>query len=149
MERNNKSLLQMVFSTGFSDTGILILRLVIGSCFVIHGYPKIMDGPEKWAMIGGAMKNVGIDFAPAFWGFCAAASEFFGGMALIVGLLTRVAASGIAFTMLIATVMHVTHGDGFEKFSHPLELMTVGVLLILSGVGKWSLDNLVFKKLEP
>ena len=140
--------LKFIFNTGEIDKALFILRIVIGISFIVHGYPKIIGGPEKWIMIGKAMGTVGITFWPVFWGFCAAISEFFGGIALVIGLLTKIASSGLGFTMFIATVMHLSKGDGFNRFSHPIELMAVCILFILIGAGKYSLDYLVYKKIE-
>ena len=140
--------LTWLFATSQSDRGILILRVIIGISFIVHGYPKIMGGVEKWIMLGKTMGNIGINFIPAFWGFCAAVSEFFGGIALIIGFLTKIASSGIGFTMFIAAVMHLTNGDGFNKMSHPIELMVVCIFLILTGAGNISVDRLMNKKLN-
>ena len=42
-----------------ADVGLLIMRIGLGLCFVtLHGGPKLLAGPEKWTMIGGAMGNL-------------------------------------------------------------------------------------------
>ena len=138
--------LNWIFTTSQSDTGILILRAIVGISFIVHGYPKIIGGVEKWTMIGKAMGSIGIDFLPVFWGLCAAVSEFFGGIALVLGFLTKIASSGLAFTMFIAVMAHLTKGDGFSKASHPIELMAVCIFLILTGAGNLSVDRLMNKK---
>ncbi len=81
----------MVFSflDKYRDVGLLILRVGIGVMFVFHGYPKLIAGPEAWAMIGGSMKVLGIGFAQTAWGFMAALSECAGGILLAVGFFTR------------------------------------------------------------
>lgn len=143
-----KKVLRWFFSSRGSDFGILILRVFIGVSFTIHGYPKIIGGTEKWIKLGGAMKNVGIDFAPVFWGFCAAFAEFFGGLALAAGVMTRAAASGIGFAMVIAAIMHLSKGDPSGKIQYPLELLGVCIFFIFSGAGKWAIDFLIAKKFE-
>lgn len=129
-----------------SHLGLLVLRLVVGVSFMVHGYPKIFGGPERWEKLGGAMENLGIHFFPTFWGFMAAVAEFGGGLALILGLLTRVAGSGLAFTMFVAFIVHLTKGDGFNRMSHPLELLAVALLFVLGGAGKYSLDEALASK---
>ena len=57
------------------QVGLLILRIGIGISIFFHGLPKIMGGPETWTAIGGTMSNLGINFAPTFWGFMAAFAE--------------------------------------------------------------------------
>ena len=49
------------------DKGLLLLRIGIGISFIVHGFPKIAGGTEKWAMLGKAMGNVGLDFGNVFW----------------------------------------------------------------------------------
>ena len=62
------------------DIALLILRVGIGIMFILHGYPKMMGGMEKWILLGSyGMSSLGIDYFPAFWGFMSAFSEFFGG----------------------------------------------------------------------
>ncbi len=125
--------------------GLLVIRLGIGLSFAFnHGYGKISGGPELWEKLGSNMGYLGIHFAPVFWGFMAAFAEFGGGLLLAAGLLTRPAAFLIAFTMLVAIVMHHAQGD---SFNYPLEMMSVALGLLISGAGRYSLDALLpFRK---
>ena len=125
----------------YRDIGLLLLRIGIGIMFVLHGYPKITGGPEKWAMIGGAIGNLGIHFAPVFWGFMAAVSEFCGGLLLIVGFLSRPACVLLTITMIVATSMHIGKGDGFAQYSHALESGILFLSLFLIGPGRYSVDE--------
>lgn len=107
--------------------------------FMLHGYPKIIGGPETWEKIGGSMGNIGIHFAPTFWGFMAAIAEFIGGLCLVVGFFFRPALAMLIFTMSIAMIMHYTKGDGFGGYSHALESGIVFIGLFISGPGKYAL----------
>lgn len=128
------------------DAGLFVMRAGVGLCFLyIHGFPKITAGTELWVKLGGAMGNLGVHFAPAFWGFMAASAEFFGGACLLLGLLTRPAAAVMAFNMLVASVMHLALGQGLETASHALENMFLFAGLALAGGGRFSLDQLLFK----
>jgi len=128
------------------DAGLLALRLGVGFFFFyVHGLPKIMAGPELWLKIGGAMGNLGIHFAPVFWGFMAAVAECGGGALLILGLLTRPAAAMLTFNMFVAAVMHLALGQGLKEAAHAAESMFVFLALLLAGGGRWSLDQLLFK----
>ena len=69
--------------------GNLILRMGIGLLFIMHGYPKVMAGPERWEALGNTMQGFGIKFAPILWGAAASFSEFIGGVLLVIGLLVR------------------------------------------------------------
>ncbi|MDT8286500.1 MAG: DoxX family protein [Elusimicrobiales bacterium] len=133
-----------IFDTG-RDYGLLVMRLGVGLMFFfVHGLPKIQAGPELWAKIGGAMANLGITFAPAFWGFMAASSECFGGLLLAMGLMTRPAAAAMAFTMLVAATMHLAAGDGLKGAAHATELFFVLSGLVMAGAGRFSLDRKLF-----
>ena len=132
------------------SVGLLLLRLVMGAAFVLHGWGKIQN-PLAWM---GPEAPV-----PAILQALAAAAEFGGGMALIVGLLTRLASLGILSNMVVALAMvHIPHGDPFVFMSKPpikpsYELAAVylacAVVFLLLGPGRLSADALLFRKAEP
>jgi putative oxidoreductase len=135
------------FLDKLSSAGILFLRIGIGIAFIfVHGWPKISGGPELWGKIGGAMTNLGINFAPVFWGFMASVSEFGGGILILMGLFTRPAAVFMALTMAVAAVYHLSKLDPWSKVIYPMEMFSVFLALILIGAGKYSADNFLFKK---
>lgn len=122
-------------------TAIFIIRVTFGIIFILHGLPKILGGPEMWARLGGAMGHIGLGFAPAFWGFMASLAEFGGGILLVAGFLTRPAAALMAFTMVIATIMHIAGGDPMNTTLHPVKGLVVFIALIYSGAGRFAIDN--------
>lgn len=126
------------------DFGLLLLRVGIGIMFTIHGYPKLVGGPEKWLELGGVMKMFGLHFAPAAWGFLAAIAEAVGGQLIALGLFFRIACALLVVTMLIATLMHLMSGDGFNAYSHALESLFLFLGLAFAGPGRYSLDQLLF-----
>jgi putative oxidoreductase len=128
-----------MFNKFNTDYGLLIIRIGIGVMFMFHGYPKLLGGVEMWMKIGGAMGNIGIHFAPVFWGFMASFAEFAGGLCLVIGFLFRPALAMLIFTMFIAVLMHYTNGDGFNGYSHALESASVFVGLFIAGPGKYAL----------
>lgn len=140
----------MLFSNfyRFHHLGLLLLRVGIGVMFMLHGYPKLVGGPEVWAGIGGVMGKVGLGFAPTFFGFLAALAEFGGGLLLVLGLFFRTACAALLFTMIMATVMHVSGGDGLSDYSHALESAFVFAGLLLAGPGRYSLDERLFGRRE-
>ncbi len=133
------------FLNKHSDAGILFIRIGIGIPFVfVYGLMKIEAGPEMWVMIGTAMSKLGINFGEVVWGFLASASEFFGGILILLGLFTRTAAAFMAFTMLMAFITHLSVLDPWATAVHPMELFAVMMGLLFIGAGKYSLDNLFF-----
>ncbi len=122
------------------DLGLLVLRVGIGLTFCyVYGYPKLMGGTEKWAQIGGVMAKIGVPCIPEFWGFMAALAECLGGALLIVGFGTRIASSFLAFTMVMASVHHITDGDPLYKSAHAMEMAAVFIALICAGSGKYAI----------
>jgi len=129
------------------DIGILLCRIGIGCGYLfVHGWGKIMEGPKLWEKIGGAMNNFSITQIHVFWGFMASVSEFGGGILLILGLFTRPAAAFMAFTMFVAVTNHFSKHDPWNKVIYPVEMLSALILIIFLGAGKYSLDNLFFRK---
>lgn len=123
-----------------ASVGLLVLRVVMGAAFMFHGYSKIQN-PFGWM---GSESHV-----PGIFQALAALSEFGGGLALILGLLTPLAALGIACTMAAAVFMvHVPKGDPFVgkggSYELPLVYFAASVMFMLIGAGKLSLDKLIF-----
>ena len=136
-----KHLLSVPPNPTFADLGLLLLRFVAGLAFMLHGWGKIQN-PFGW---------MGPDaFAPGFLQALAALSEFGGGLAWIIGLLTPLASLGIACTMAVAVYMHaIMNGDPFVSVGGPAyELAAlyfcISVLLIATGPGRFSLDRPIF-----
>jgi len=135
------------FLNKYSDAGILFLRIGIGFAFIfVHGWGKIFGGPELWTKLGGSMANLGITFAPTFWGFMAAAAEFGGGILILFGLFTRPASAFMAFTMLVAFMQHTSKLDPWNRAIYPMEMFAVFMALLFIGAGKYSIDALISKK---
>jgi putative oxidoreductase len=89
-----------------------IFRLVLGIVFFAHGAQKILGWFGGYGFTGTMGFFTGTMHIPAFFAFLAIAAEFLGGLGLILGLLTRVAAFGIAMNMLVA-IATVHHQFGF------------------------------------
>lgn len=124
------------------DFGLLVLRLGVGTMFMVHGYPKII-APEKWPKLGGAMATFGLDVFPAFWGFMAAFAEFGGGLAFALGLLFMPASALLAFTMVVAALFHLDRGDGVSGASHAIEAASLFAGMMLVGPGRYTLDRVL------
>lgn len=122
------------------DAGLAILRAVVGAIFVAHGAQKLFvfgfDG------VTGAFGQIGVPL-PGVFGPAVALLEFFGGIALLLGLLTRLAGFGLFVTMLGAMfLVHLPNGffapNGIE-FTLALAGVTIGFAVM--GAGRFSLDH--------
>lgn len=119
---------------------LTVIRMGLGFLFIVHGYRKLMGGVPEFIWTGEQMKNVGITFAPLFWGICAMLSEFLGGICLTLGLFTRIAAFFMSFVMFVAVVHHIKKGDSYGYISFPLSQMIVFIGLFIAGGGRLSFD---------
>lgn len=130
------------FVTGRGAVGLLAVRLIFGTALTLHGLQKI-SSPFGW---------MGPDApVPGVLQFLAFLSEFGGGIALLFGLLTPLAALGIAFTMAVAmATAHAAHPFVGAPGSPSKELAAsyfgIALLMLLTGPGSLSLDALLFGK---
>ena len=127
----------------FEGLGALIMRLVVGVIMVSHGYTKIIPTGALYTFA----HTVGRMHLPVWLGYVAAFSEFFGGMLLIVGLLTRVAAFMVAIDMTVAIIKVHLHGGllGPNSFAFPLTCFAIALMLVFTGCGWLGLDDFVGK----
>jgi len=135
-------------SAGFSA---LTLRLPIAIIFMAHGAQKLFAWFGGYGLEGTGLWMDSIGLAPGyFMALLAGSAEFFGGIALLIGLLTRPAALVLSVTMVIAIVsVHLANGfflsnNGYE---YALALLAASVALMFSGAGHYSVDKLLAEKL--
>src|SRR5436190_3501404 len=144
-------MLHKLFATD-DNPATLILRLVLGVVFFAHGAQKLLgwfEGPGFSGTMGMFTAYLHI---PAPLAFLAIAAEFFGGLGLILGFLTRIAAFGIAVNMLVA-IATVHHSYGFfmnwagtqkgEGFEYHLLVLAITAYLIIRGAGAFSVDRAI------
>lgn len=126
----------------YKNTGLLILRIGLGLSFLfLHGYPKLVGGPDKWEKVGAAMGNISVNFYPVFWGFMGGFVEAVGGLFLIMGFFYRPTCILLTFVMVIAAMVHIEAGQGLSGASHALELGIVFLGMLFIGPGKYSVDK--------
>ena len=129
------------------DIGILILRVFSGATMLMnHGIYKISAGTIKWERLGSALTDlIGFESLKIFFGFMASFAKSIGAIFIAGGFLTRFSSSLLFFTMIVASLKHYLEGDFSElAFIYALICFT----LIISGSGKYSVDNILKKKIS-
>ena len=132
-------------STRRLHLGLTILRIVLGIVFVMHGGQKLfVYGMEG---VAGGFAQMGVPM-PSITGPLVALVEFFGGLALLTGLLSRLAAVGLIVVMLGAIfIAHISAGffapNGYE---FPLTLVAGLAAIALIGPGEYSLDAMISRR---
>lgn len=129
----------------------LPLRIIAGVIFIAHGAQKLfawfggygLEGTGQW------MESIGL--SPGYlMALGAGSAEFFGGILLLLGLLTRASGAVLAFTMIIAIFSaHFANGLFMSNNGYEFALALFGICLALAiqGGGKFALDNVLAKKL--
>ena len=144
-------MIRKIFVTN-NDVATTILRVMLGIIFFAHGAQKMLGwfgGPGFSGTMG---MFTGYMHIPASFAFLAIAAEFFGGLGLILGFLTRIAAFGIAANLVVAVVM-VHSSNGFfrnwtgtqkgEGFEYHLLALALTAFLMIRGAGAFSIDRLI------
>src|SRR5262245_31308761 len=100
--------------TTTTDAGLLAIRIGVAAVLIFHGAQKLFGlfGGHGIAGTAGFMASIGIPFATAS-AVLAGSAEFFGGLALLLGVGTRIAAIPMIFTMLVAIV--TVHHSAFDS----------------------------------
>lgn len=140
-----------------NDAGTALLRLVLGVIFFAHGAQKMLGWFGGYGFTGTMGFFTNVMHIPALFAFLAIAAEFFGGLGLILGFLTRVAALGI-FTNMAVAIALVHHQFGFfmnwtgaqkgEGYEYHLLVLALSVFLIIHGAGAASIDRLLAAPLK-
>jgi putative oxidoreductase len=124
------------------DAALLLLRLVAGGIMIPHGAQKLFV--FGFAGVSSGFAQMGVPM-PGVMGPFIALLEFFAGIAIVFGLLTRLASLGVAFDMLGA-ILFVHFKNGFFApmgFEFPLMLLGAFATLVIAGGGAYSIDNAI------
>jgi len=141
-------LIKSVLST-HAGFGLTVLRVFVGIIFAAHGSQKLFGLFGGYGLSGTAQWMESIGLAPGYlMALLAGGTEFFGGLALIIGLLARPAALGLSFTLLVAIFsVHISNGLFMANNGYEFALALLGgtVAVLLEGAGKLSLDGAITK----
>ncbi len=136
-----------------TDLSMLALRVPVGIIFVAHGAQKLFAWFGGYGLEGTGQWMASIGLEPGYlMALMAGSAEFFGGLALIFGLLTRPAALLTAITMLVAIFsVHISHGlfasnNGYE---FALALFSASLAIAIQGAGSLSVDRILSGSFKP
>jgi putative oxidoreductase len=136
------------FMYRFEPYSHLVLRIVVGLIFIAHGAQKLFGAFGGSGLSGTAQFFEQIGIVPgAFWAWVVGSVEFVGGLALLIGLLTRYAAALLAINMLIAIlIVHLPNGfflpNGYE---YALALLAANLTLLIGGAGELAFDRYLYR----
>ncbi|MDF9832457.1 putative oxidoreductase [Ereboglobus sp. PH5-5] len=143
-------LIRKVFSTNSSNWAALPIRLAAGGVFLAHGAQKLFGAWGGHGLQGTAGFLEGtLHMKPGIlWASLAAGGEFFGGVAILLGLATRF--FGLVTTIIMATAIYTVHNSAFflanNGMEYALVLMLASFALVISGGGAFSADSLIARK---
>jgi len=114
----------------------LVMRLVLGAIMIAHGYHKVWGGFHQH------MDKVGSLGLPAWMAYLSAGTEFFGGIGIVLGLLTRFFSLAFVIEMGVAIwKVHFKNGlTGQGGYEFPLAVATIAFALLCFGGGPWGLS---------
>jgi putative oxidoreductase len=115
------------------------MRVFAGIALIVHGWPKIQNP------LGMAGMVEGLGFAPGvFWAPLLAATEFFGGILLVLGLLTRPAAFATTIVLLTTVYAHwVAMGQGWSGAELSILWSTILLYFVMAGGNRFSVDAMI------
>jgi putative oxidoreductase len=134
------------------DVATTIVRLVLGVIFFAHGAQKMLGWFGGYGFTGTMGFFTGVMHIPAPFAFLAIAAEFFGGLGLIFGFLTRIAAFGISCNMIVAVAtvhqhfgffMNWTGAQKGEGYEYHLLVLAITTFLMIHGAGAASIDRIL------
>lgn len=113
-----------------------LMRIICGLVLTIHGYPKIMDPFQAIPMVEGLGFYPGVFWAPAL-----AATEFFGGILIAVGLFTRPAAIAASIILLVTVYAHwIPMEQGYSGAEKSILWLGMSLFFAIRGSNAQSID---------
>jgi putative oxidoreductase len=138
------------------DLATLLIRIALGTVMLLHGaqklFPESLGGVGHEKTIEGLTQGAGV---PYFVAWLVILTEFFGGLFVVVGFLTRAAAIGIGCVMVGAVlIVHLDHGffmnwfgqKSGEGYEYHLLAIAMCAALAVKGGGRWSIDGSIWNR---
>lgn len=132
---------------GLERWALVILQLFLGFVFVMHGSQKLFGAFGGSGVAGATAYFAKLGLVPsAFWAWVVTITEFFGGLCIFFGVLTRVWAAGLVIDMTVAVLkVHVPNGFFWGKggVEFPLTLGVIALVLVLAGPSFLAVDRAI------
>ena len=131
-----------------------LLRLALGLILIPHGYRKLYETKSGPREISAGLRNIGIP-APLFFAYAIGIVEFYGGIALILGFLTRAVAFAAGVDMFVAIMKvkfktglmsRVMNGGWVGGYELDLALLVIALVLVILGAGTFAVDWIVLNQ---
>src|SRR5205823_3523080 len=132
----------MTFLEKLRPLALLLLRCGLALVFLFHGYPKLLGKTAVWIS---AFERLGL---PGYFVYIVGVIEVFGGLMLMLGLFTPVAALFLVLDM-IGAMWKYNFSEGIyavREYELPLVLGLAALALATTGAGRFSLDHLIFRR---
>ncbi|WP_426142798.1 DoxX family protein [Pseudomonas sp. DWP3-1-2] len=137
-------LIKSIFTTR-AGYGLTVLRILVGIIFVAHGSQKLFGAFGGYGLEGTGQYMASLGLSPGYlMALLSGSAEFFGGLALVIGLLARPAAVVLALTLVVAIFsVHISHGLFMANNGYEFALALLGgvIAVLIEGAGKLSVDR--------
>jgi putative oxidoreductase len=145
----NNTFIQRMLATD-NGAAALALRIPVGIIFIAHGAQKLFGAFGGYGLEGTGQFFSSVGLNPGYlMALLASAAEFFGGLALVFGVVVRPASAALAFAMLIAIfAVHFSKGFFLDKggYEYALALFAASLSLLFSGGGRLSVDRVLAER---
>jgi putative oxidoreductase len=130
-------------SASLQNIGLTFIRMSLGVMFTIFGYNKLLSGSANLTQLGSAISLLGITHGYILWGYLAALTELCGGLALVIGLCTRIASLPLIFLLIVAIKFHLQRNDSFTVWAFPALCLCLIIGFLITGSGIYSADYML------
>lgn len=135
-------------SAALQHLGLTVIRISFGIIFLVFGYNKLISGTTNITQVGSAISLFGFTHGYLLWGYAAALTEFFCGLAYILGLWTRIASLPLIWLLIVALKFHFQNGDAFTVWGFPCMSLCIVVGFFIAGSGIYSADYIMHSRID-
>ncbi len=135
-------------SITLQQIGFAIIRISFGIALCIFGYKKLLSGSNNIIKIGSSMSLFGITRGYILWGYLAALTELFSGLAFTIGLFTRIASLPLIWLLIVALRFHINNNDPLYVWMFPCICLCAVIAFLIAGSNIYSVDHVINKNIQ-